>query len=62
MADMWLVKYKEKNFCRICDEDDYTADMWLVNSGKRMAPSSLLSGVWENVKLSRILGFMSLSL
>ena len=45
-----------------CDEDDYTADMWLVNSGKRMAPSSLLSGVWENVKLSRILGFMSLSL
>ena len=27
-----------------------------------MAPASLLSGVWENVKLSRILGFMSLGL
>ena len=37
-------------------------DMWLVNTRKRMAPASLLSGVWENVKLSRILGFMSLGL
>ena len=27
-----------------------------------MAPASLLSGVWENVKLSGILGFMSLGL
>ena len=34
-------------------------DMCLVNIGKRMVPQSLLSGVWENVKLSRILGFMS---